>query len=173
MRLELLNAVIVAAGEVLTQEVGVKIERGQLELHRDAYITEDVTVLISLVGDIWGVVIISIDFETAKAFISRILGQEVSDFNELALSGIGELGNVVTGQACTKLAELGYKTDISIPTLIVGKGSRISTLDIDRLVVPLETELGVLRLNLALRENPGKAGASRRIAGLQLSTPPT
>ncbi|MFN8455264.1 MAG: hypothetical protein U0401_11465, partial [Anaerolineae bacterium] len=40
---------------------------------------------------------------------------------------------------------------ISVPTLIVGKGSRISTLGIDRVVVPLETELGTLRVNLALR----------------------
>jgi chemotaxis protein CheX len=56
------------------------------------------------------------------------------------------------GHACTKLAGLGYHIDISIPTLIVGKGSLISTLGIDRIVIPLETEVGVVQLNLALRE---------------------
>ena len=154
MRTELFNAFVVAAGQVLDTELGVKIKRGPLKLQRDAYITDDVTVLISLVGNVWGVAIISLSFDTAKGFISHMLGQEIDDFNELAQSGIGELGNVITGGASTKLSELGFDSQISVPTLIVGKGSRISTLDINRLIVPLETELGTLRLDLALRENP-------------------
>ncbi|MEW5959937.1 MAG: chemotaxis protein CheX, partial [Chloroflexota bacterium] len=132
MRTELFNAFVVAAGQVLDSELGVKISRGPLNLQRDAYVTDDITVLISLVGDVWGVAIISLSFDTAKGFISRMLGQEITDFNELAQSGIGELGNVIAGGASTKLAELGYSTQISVPTLIVGKGSHISTLDINR-----------------------------------------
>jgi chemotaxis protein CheX len=152
MRVELVNPFIVAAGEVLNSELGVRAERGQLSLHRDNYISDDITVLISLVGDIWGVAIISLSFDTAKSIVSHMLGEQLADFNELAQSGIGELGNVITGQAATKLASAGYKADISVPTMIVGKGSRISTFDIDRLIVPLNTEYGIVSLALALRE---------------------
>lgn len=155
MRVELLNPFIVAAGEVLNQELGVQANRGKLSLQRDTYISDDITVLISLVGDIWGVVIISLSFDTAKAIVSHMLGEEITEFNELAQSGVGELGNVIAGQAATKLAQAGYKADISVPTMIVGKGSRISTFDIDRLIVPLETEFGVVSLTLALREAQG------------------
>lgn len=171
MRTDLFNAFVVAAGEVLASEIGVEIKRGQLNLQRDAYVTDDITVLISLVGDVWGVAIISMSFETAKNFISQMLGQEMEEFNELAQSGIGELGNVVTGQASTRLSTLGFECDISVPTLIVGKGSRISTLDIDRLIVPLETKLGSLRLNLALRENPNKGGSGKSNGGIHMSIP--
>jgi len=171
MRTDLFNAFVVAAGEVLASEIGVEIKRGQLNLQRDAYVTDDITVLISLVGDVWGVAIISMSFETAKNFISQMLGQEMEEFNELAQSGIGELGNVVTGQASTRLSTLGFECDISVPTLIVGKGSSISTLDIDRLIVPLETKLGTLRLNLALRENPNKGGARKSNGGIHMSIP--
>lgn len=155
MRIELLNPFIVAAGEVLNQELGVKANRGKLSLQRDTYVSDDITVLISLVGDIWGVAIISLSFDTAKTIVSHMLGEEITEFNELAQSGVGELGNVITGQAATKLAQAGYKADISVPTMIVGKGSRISTFDIDRLIVPLETEFGVVSLTLALRESQG------------------
>ncbi|NJN93728.1 MAG: chemotaxis protein CheX [Anaerolineales bacterium] len=151
MRTDIFNAFIVAAGEVLVSEANLQITRGPLTLERDAYVTKDVSVLISLVGDVWGIAVISLSFETAKAITARILDQEMTDFNELAQSGIGELGNVVVGRASTRLAEQGYRTDISVPTLIVGKGSRISTLGIDRLIVPLETELGIIRLDLALK----------------------
>lgn len=153
MRTEIFNAFIVAANTVLTSEANVQAKRGQLSLARDAYITDGVTVLFSLVGDVWGIVIISLGFETAKNITARILGQEFDEFNELAQSGVGELGNVIVGQASTKLSEFGYRTQISVPTLIVGKGARISTLDIDRIVVPLQTEIGSLYLNLALRES--------------------
>ncbi len=156
MRVELLNPFIVAAGEVLNSELDVKATRGQLRLQRDTYVSDDITVLISLVGDVWGVAIISLSFETAKAIVSHMLGETITEFNELAQSGIGELGNVITGQAATKLAQVGYKCDISVPTMIVGKGSRISTFDIDRLIVPLQTEFGILSLTLALRESQGK-----------------
>lgn len=159
MRVELINPFVVAAGEVLNQELGVFAERGSLSLHRDTYISEDITVLISLVGDIWGVAIISLSFETAKAIVSSMLGEEVTEFNELAQSGIGEMGNVITGLAATKLAQAGYKADISVPTMIVGKGSRISTFDIDRLIVPLNTEYGTVSLTLALREQQSTSAA--------------
>jgi chemotaxis protein CheX len=159
MRVELVNPFVVAAGEVLNQELGVFAERGSLSLHRDTYISEDITVLISLVGDIWGVAIISLSFDTAKSIVSAMLGEEVAEFNELAQSGIGELGNVITGQAATKLAQAGYNADISVPTMIVGKGSRISTFDIDRLIVPLNTEYGVVTLTLALREQQSSTTA--------------
>lgn len=164
MRTEIFNAFIAAANTVLISEANIQARRGSLSLERDAYTTDDVTVLFSLVGDVWGIAIISLSFETAKNITARILGQEFTDFDELAQSGIGELGNVIVGQASTKLAEYNYQTQISVPTLIVGKGARISTLDIDRVIIPLQTELGLLQLNLALRESSAsdltKAGPS-------------
>lgn len=158
MRAEFYNPFVVAASEVLTQEVGVEVTRGALDLQRDAYVTDGVTVLISLVGDVWGMVLYGMQLDMAKAILSDILGQEITDFNELAQSGIAELGNVMTGQACTKLADLGFGSEVSVPTLLIGQGSRISTLDLGRLTVPLETDLGTLRLDLALR-GPQQRGA--------------
>jgi chemotaxis protein CheX len=152
--------------------VGVQAKRGPLGLQRESYVTNDVTVLVSLVGDVRGIVFYSASLDTAKAILSHILGQEVVDFDELAQSGIGELGNVITGQASTRLAKLGLTTQISVPTLIVGKGSYVSTLDIDRLIIPLETELGTFRLDLALRESqPGSMPAERHAWPLRVVAP--
>ena len=151
MNVELLNPFVLAAAEVLQTELSAKAKRGTLRLHSETFVTDDITVLISLVGDAWGVVMMGLSFDTAKAMTSKMLGEEVADFNELAQSGISELGNVIAGLATTKLGAVGYKTDISVPTLIVGKGSRISTFDILRIVVPLETDYGTLTLTLAIK----------------------
>lgn len=165
---EIYNVFIMAAAEVLNTEAAVQLTRGKLELRRDAYVTDDITVLISLVGDISGAAILSMSLDTAKAIIARILGQEILEFDELAQSGIGELGNVITGQASTRMAELGLDTDISVPTLILGKGSSISTLDINRLIVPLNTELGTVKVNLALRKVAKGSTSKQAKSGLQM-----
>ena len=151
MHTELLNVFVATASDVLALEIGLHATHGPLGLQREAYVTEDVTVIISLVGDVWGMVLYGMSLDTARGILSHMLGQEMEDFDALAQSGIAELGNVITGQACTRLASLGLAAEVSVPALIIGKGSRISTLDIDRLTVPLETELGTIRLDLALR----------------------
>ena len=151
----LLNPFIISAGEVLQSELGVKAHRGELRLHKETFVTDDITVLVSVVGDAWGIVMIGLSFETANKVVSHMLGDEINEFNQLAQSGISELGNVIAGHSMTKLGTAGYNADISVPTLIIGQGSQISTFDISRVVVPLETDFGTLTLTLAIREAGG------------------
>jgi chemotaxis protein CheX len=84
------------------------------------------------------------------------MGQEFSELNPLAQSGVAELGNVITGQATVRFSEAGYQSSISTPTVLIGHGVEVSTLDFHRIVVPLETQFGDFTVHLALREKaPG------------------
>jgi len=117
-------------------------------------------VLISMAGQVQGVVLYGMSEVTATAVVSQIMGQPFEAFDDLAQSGIAELGNVITGQASTRLAEAGFEAKISPPTLIMGKGTTVSTLDFQRLVVPLHTNLGEVQIHLALRESNNRQSAS-------------
>jgi chemotaxis protein CheX len=160
MDVQFVNPFIEAAYSVLEAEAGVTAQRGKIALQRSAATADDVTVLISMVGEVKGVVLYGLSERTAINLVSRILGQPFDTFDDLAQSGIGEIGNVITGQASNRIAAAGFEVNISTPTMILGKGSKISTFDMDRLIVPLETEYGVVTLSLALREekNNGKMG---------------
>ncbi len=158
MKTEFLNPFIVSAAEVLEKEVNTKVTRGQVSLKKGLFVSNDVTVLISLVGQVQGTVLFHMSYSTAKALVSGILGQQFDCFDELAQSGIAELANVITGLSSTKLSRAGYVSIISVPMLIIGKGSRISTLNIDRICVPLHTDVGEIGLDIALRENPNANG---------------
>jgi chemotaxis protein CheX len=105
-----------------------------------------------MIGQISGVVLLGMSKTTALTIISQILDQSFDEFDELARSGVGELGNVIVGLASTKLNHIGYRVEISVPTIIEGKGTLISTADFSRVVVPIETSVGELKLDLALRE---------------------
>ncbi|MCG3210035.1 MAG: hypothetical protein FOGNACKC_03664 [Anaerolineae bacterium] len=152
MNVQFLNPFIEAAFMVLETEVGISAKRGPLSLRRSAATADDITVLVSMVGQVNGVVLYGLSETTAIAIVSKILDQPFDEFDSLAQSGIGELGNVITGQAGKRLAEAGFDSKISPPTMVMGKGTLISTLDFERLHVPLETEIGPIQIHLALRE---------------------
>ena len=151
VKVEFLNPFITAAADVLRAEAGTEVKRGALSLQRSAVTTQDVTVLIGIVGDAEGIVMYSMSEPMALAIVSQMIGEQLAEFDELAQSGIAELGNVISGQAATRLSQTGVNVQISVPTLILGRGATISTLDFQRLVVPLETAMGTMEIHLALR----------------------
>jgi chemotaxis protein CheX len=154
MNVKFMNPFIDAASEVLRTECGTAIKRGSLTMQKSALTADDVTVLISLIGQVQGVVLYGLSRTTSLGLVTRMLGQEFTNFDNLAQSGIAELGNVVTGRATIKLSQAGFTANISPPTLIQGKGLSISTLDFARIVVPLDSEVGQITVHLALRESP-------------------
>lgn len=152
MKVKFLNPFVDAACEILKVEIHETVERGELRLENGLYVTDDVTVILALVGTVAGTVFYSLSKESAVRFVSASMGGTFDGLDKLAQSGIAELGNVITGRASMKLAEAGFDADISTPSLIMGKGATISTLDCPRLIVPLHTTLGSMYIHLALRE---------------------
>ena len=152
MNANLLNPFIQAAVEVLKAEVGVTVSRGDIQLQKSSLTSDDITVLINLVGDVYGVVMYGMSMSTGLNMVSTIMGQEFKELNPLAQSGVAELGNVISGRATIRFAEAGHHSNISTPTILIGSGIQISTLDFPRIVVPLETMFGLFTVHLALKE---------------------
>jgi chemotaxis protein CheX len=167
MNVKYLIPFVDAAYEVLKAEAHFQMKRGQLSLEKGLYLTDEVTVIISLVGDINGTVFYSMSTQMVLNVISVILGEELTELDALAQSGIAELGNVITGRASVKLSHTGFESTISPPTLMIGAGATISTLDLPRLIVPLEGAPGKMVIHLALLESMSK-GAN----AAHLSVPP-
>ncbi len=152
MNVTFLNPFLEGAYEVLLAEANVRITRGGLNLVKEPYVTDDVTVMLSMVGAVEGTVFYSLPETLALALVSNMLGEKVETMTSLAQSGVAELGNVITGRASVKLAQAGYESQISPPTLLLGRGSTLSTLDMSRLIVPMASEHGTLTVHLAIRE---------------------
>jgi chemotaxis protein CheX len=152
MNVKFLNPFVEAAYEILGFETHQSVQRGDLRLDHGSYQTDDVTVIISLVGAVDGTVFYSMSKDVAVGLASVLMGEKFDSLDRLAQSGIAELGNVITGKASMKLAQAGFESNISTPSLIIGKGATISTLEFPRLIVPLNTSIGPMVIHLALRE---------------------
>lgn len=150
MKAEFVNPFIQAATEVLETELRGETERGELRLHKSSLTTDEVTALIVVTGQIRGLVLYSMSQETALGIASRMMGQDFDEFDALAQSGIGELGNVITGRAGVLLSEAGYTSKITPPSLMFGKGKMITARALHRLVLPLSTDMGPLEVQIVL-----------------------
>ena len=153
MNVKFLNPFVDAAVDVLKAEAKANISKGTITLQKSALTTDEVTVLINLVGQVQGVVLFGLSEKMGMNIVSMMMSQEFTEFDNLAQSGVAELGNVISGRATVMLAEAGFKSTISPPTMIKGKGVQISTLDFPRIVVPLNCEYGEMVIHLALRES--------------------
>ncbi|PKM81453.1 MAG: chemotaxis protein CheX [Firmicutes bacterium HGW-Firmicutes-14] len=154
MKAEFINPFIVATTEVLSQETGrqLKISKGPLAVLESSYTSMDVTVMIGVTGAILGIVMYGMSERTAKNIVSAMLGQPVPIMDRMVESAIAEMGNVITGIASRGLEKAGYPSTLAPPTLIVGRGVMISTINITRIQIPLQTEIGDMEISVALKE---------------------
>lgn len=152
----LVNPFVDAAYKFLQNELSMEVTRGQLRLESSKATSGEVNVALGVAGDAEGIVIYSMSEKTAKAIAATLLSEPVPMFNELAESSIAEMGNIITGQAASGLEEHGYVCKLTPPTIIAGKGVMISTIDIQRLVIPIELPVGYIEICVALRYYPKK-----------------
>ncbi len=152
MKAEFVNPFLVSAGQVLQTEAGTDVVQGQVRLEESPLESDEVTVLIGVVGRAQGLVLYGMSEETGRKLVEAMTGEEVPVFDEMCESAVAELGNVITGLASGELEAAGYPCKIAPPSVVIGKGTAISTLAIKRLVIPLETQLGSITVHVALRE---------------------
>jgi chemotaxis protein CheX len=151
MRADVAQPFVLAAKGVLEQELGGDVARGRVRVERGDFEAGGVTAVIGITGALSGAVLYRMSEATALAIVSRIMGQNFSELDALARSGVGELGNVITGRAGALLDRAGVRAGVAPPVLIVGNGGLMSSLNIPRLLVPLETSEGTIDLQIALK----------------------
>ena len=158
MRVEYINPFVETYYRVLKEVLGgADVKRGDLYLKSTAMPVMGVAALVGLAGDVEGRVLFDMSFETALNIASKMNDEKLPAFDDLAKATISELANIITAQAVTKLHELGFKFDLTPPTLFAGEKMEIAALggtdeNVEALIVPLITEYGKIEVNVAIRE---------------------
>ncbi|TLM99191.1 chemotaxis protein CheX, partial [bacterium] len=101
MKIEFIRPFLVATQEVLNTELNrnISIEKGDLNIEQTSYTTQDITVIIGVIGTVQGIVMYGLAERTAKNIVSAMLGKPVPVFDGMVESAIAEMGNVITGIA--------------------------------------------------------------------------
>lgn len=152
MRVEYINPFVESSVSVMKEVLGIEVERKEISLKSKAIPVLDVTVIVGLVGQVEGRVLFDMSKKTVLNICSKMNEEEITEFDELAKATITELGNMITGRAVTQLADMGYRFDVTPPAIFSGENMEVSDIEMEALVVPVETPLGRIEINVALRE---------------------
>lgn len=118
--------------------------------------TYDVSGIIAMSGDVTGNIVLSFPAETAERLVTLFVGMEIAIDSPDFADAIGELVNMVSGNA--KAGFEGLNVAISCPSVIIGQHHAVSTSsDTPCVVVPCETDCGELAIEIAIRETTAGA----------------
>ena len=157
MRIEYINPFVEASQLVLEEMLHAKVVRGEMYIRRYSGSAKGVTAIVGLAGNVEGRIIFDMDMETAIKVASSMLVimgmEEVSDLDDLGKSSLTELANTITGQAITKLSDLGFVFDITPPALFTGEKMFVTDDKVEILIVPIDIEnVGSIELNMVIRD---------------------
>jgi chemotaxis protein CheX len=154
MRVEYINPFVEAAFGILKSQVYEEVKRSDLYLKSTTLSIMGVAAVVGLVGDVIGQVRLDMTRETALAVACVMNDEELPSLDALAKATIQELANMITAHAVTKLHDLGFKFDLTPPTVFVGDNLEVSgDLKVEALIVPMELgPYGKIEVDVAIRE---------------------
>lgn len=128
-----LQSCVVIFENVVQQKLTVsKAAAGELEFDNTTFILQ-----IGITGEMKGQVLITMTLDRAKEIASKMMcGMEVNEMDEMARSALGELCNMIMGNAATLFSTDGVLIDITPPMSLLGDKLVIQA-DVKALKVPL------------------------------------
>ena len=153
MKEEYVNSFLVPAQLVWKKELGQELSVESAEVVSHQFTTDDLTAIIGVSGRLEGNVLYGFTEESALKVVSTMIGEDVEDLrNDMALSALGEIANMITGNAATLLAHAGYPCHISPPVIVEPRGSRFTIMGSNQILVSFTSPLASLSVRISLRE---------------------
>ncbi len=153
MDVKLVNPFIEATLHVLSSMAYTKATAGKPYLKKDTVAKGDVTGIVGLIGEASGTISVSFTEECILAIVSNMFGEEIKEINDEVKDAVGEILNIVSGQARKKIETTGKILKGAIPTVIAGKNHTITHITKQSIVaVPFETDNGGFTIEICIEE---------------------
>ncbi len=153
MNVAFINPFIESTLRSLEMMASITAEKTGLSVKEDLITTFDISAIIGLTGYTSGSIILSFPKNLACRIASNMLMEEIPELNQSVEDAVGEIGNIVVGDARRILIQDGFSLSISVPTVVVGTGHKISrTGDVPCIAIPFNTPYGEFEVNVGLKE---------------------
>lgn len=114
----------------------------------------DISGIIGLSGETTGAVVLSFTKLCALKAVSAFSGMEIKIFDQTVVDAIGELINIIAGNAKKDLTE--FNLNISLPSVIKGHSHKLNwPTGVPVIMIPFNSPLGEFSLSVSMRE-PGR-----------------
>ncbi len=120
------NAYLAAVQNVFKTMVQLDIAMGKPSLKKDRYTSGEVTGVIGFAGDKKGTFSLAFSRKGAMYIYKKMVDEDVPSVTSDVIDAIGELTNIISGQARVQIETLGYKLSAALPTVVVGENVEIN-----------------------------------------------
>jgi chemotaxis protein CheX len=143
-----------AVENVFATMVQIQVKVGKPTLTQTNKPQYDVSGIIGMSGDVTGAVVLSLPVETSERLVALFTGMDLSHEHEDFADAIGELVNMVAGNA--KADFVDRKVNISCPSVVIGSGHRVFQQKQQPIIeIPCDCECGQFVVEVAMRDGTG------------------
>lgn len=147
VRVEFINPFIVAVTKTLEMMVGCKVTREPPQLKKNPQTLYPISGIIGLSGVVAGTVVLTMSEQLALKSASVMLMEDCTELTEDVFDAVGELTNVVAGNAKAQLEE--YKLSLSLPNVIRGHATELRFPEnCQPITIPFQTDFGPLAVEI-------------------------
>lgn len=143
MNVELAKPFIKAAVDVLSMMAMVTPKPGKPYVKKDNAAMGDVSGIVGITGDMNGTISITFTKSCAVTIVKNMLGDDIQDIVQDVQDAVGEIVNMISGQARAGLVEQGLNFSGSTPSVIMGDNHTISHISSSTIMaIPFNSDAG-------------------------------
>lgn len=148
------NPFLGAAFDVFKQMFGCELKKGQIGLKSNPTADNEVAIIIGISGkNHTGVVVYSMKLYTAKKIVMKLdPDNDLSEKDEAFSDALGEIANMISGNAMSDFSKRGISLAITTPSVIVGDAFEMHLLDQSTLSTSMTSPFGKLEINVAIKQ---------------------
>lgn len=153
MKAEYINPFYVAVQDVFSLMFDLEVKKNGLEIAGSLKSTKYLSVFLGVTGDLKGSILFSFPHNMGLKLVEIMAGMKIEKVDNFVSSALGEVANIIGGNALTNLANNNFICNITTPRVLVGEHQTISPMEEESLIINLETDIGDFDINILLEKN--------------------
>lgn len=143
MKVEYINPFLRATQHVLKTMAFTDAIAGKPYVKKDQVAGGDVSGIIGITGETDGSLSISFSESCICFVVSNMFGETIKELNKEVEDAVGEITNMISGDARRELAEQGMALQGAIPTVVSGKNHKVTHMAKGpSIAIPFSTKAG-------------------------------
>jgi chemotaxis protein CheX len=152
MKVEIINSFLEATVSVIKTMSSVDLAPGKPFVKKGSISTGDISGIVGMAGESEGSLSLSFSKECILHIVSSMFGEPYTDITEEVKDAVGELTNMISGDARRRMETAGILYQGAIPSVITGPGHEIRHVTKEPIIsIPFDSANGGFHLELCFK----------------------
>ena len=153
MKVEQINPIYTASRDVFKKMFDWDVEKGKLQIVEEINTRNMTNVSIGITGDLKGTILFSFPEGLVLKIVEEMSGMKFEKVDKFVASAIGELANIISGNAMNGFSGNDYNCDIVPPQISLGESTTFTTATDKVLLINMKSQDYTFDLFISIADN--------------------